>query len=186
MKHKHLYSLLDTSFVLASVVFPDSPSAAKPIKQARPMGGAATRDEIGSWTVPEPAPWGQPAATGYQYKVPRAWDVKLDDFLVVNSPINGISIARVVAVDQAASIDPDADFTYKWAVQKIDFTEHTELVKREGDFQMKMLEVERTAQREEAAAKYRAHLPEGSEAMKIFNDAVAAIQGHATVDQPGE
>lgn len=185
MKHKHLFSLLDTNFTLARVVFDDGSLQRRPAQrpERQPRLGRTEVSAVLASGVEPVAPWSQDTRDSYQYKVPKLWGTQVDDRLVVDTPY-GMKVARVVEVDPTGAIDPDADHTYRYAVQKVDTTEYDVLVKREADFQATMLQVERTAQREEAAAKYRAHLPEGSESLRIFNDAVAAIAGHTVEGTP--
>ena len=156
MKHKHLYSLLDESFVLVKVTFTER----NPIREHH-----------------------KPRT--YDYKVPRNWNVKEDDMIVVDTPTNGFVVVAVVSVDEHAIIDPDADHDYKWAVQKIDTTEHDMLVAREREFAEKMLHVERMSQREEALRKYKESLGIDSTAMQVFNDAVSKLSPPSPPENDG-
>lgn len=171
MKHKHLFSLLDTSFAIATVSFENVTPARKP---------QYTRDEVSRLLGSAPAApaWSEPSdrVSGYDYKVPKSWDVVPGDQLIVDTPNGKTQVVLVEGVDLAANIDPDADHNYRWAVQKVDRAEYHNLVDKEAKFQQTMLEVERTAQREKAAARYRELLPEGSEASRLFDKALEAIK----------
>lgn len=177
MKHKHLFTLLDTSFAIATVSFDSETPKRKPRQSREEVSRLlASNPTAPAW---DPGEYLRDRAAGYDYKVPKSWDVEVGDQLIVDTPNGKTQIVLVEAVDHAANIDPDADHSYRWAVQKVDRTEYHTLVDKEEKFQQTMLEIERTAQREQAAAKYREHLPEGSEASRLFDEAVAAIQGRA-------
>jgi hypothetical protein len=177
MKQKHLYSLLDKTFCLVRVVFTEgAPQRSRPMTRDEMSKLLARTDVdslVGKWVSA-----GAPISSNirsFAYKVPRTWNVQVDEQLLVDTPNGGLKVAYVVEVDSLASIDPDADFDYKWAVQKIDRSEYDRLVAQEQKFQETMLEIERVRERETAMQKFRDHLPEGSEARRIFEDAVAQI-----------
>lgn len=113
----------------------------------------------------------------YTYKVPLAWNVKAGDHLVVDSPSTGLTVVRVIGVDKLPMIDADASFTYKWAVQKVDRSEHDERLTREQAFADSIVEVERTRRAEEALSSARAALGKSTKATREFDKAVKALQG---------
>lgn len=57
----------------------------------------------------------------YTFKVPRKLADKLfkDDIVLVDSDYNSVAFVKVSEVHEASEIDPDADFAYKWAFQKL-------------------------------------------------------------------
>ena len=71
------------------------------------------------------------AAKRYTYKVPADWDVKVDDTLVVDSPFDGYTCVKVVAVHEQVELDFDAVFKYKWAVQKVDDADYAARLEQE-------------------------------------------------------
>jgi len=155
MKQKHLFALLDQSYVTISVEF-DRTARTEKRDMVRPNEERlAERHQR------------------YTYKAPKDAGIAVDDAVVVESPSNGLCIVRVVEVHQTPQIDLDAPFEYKWIVQKVDRTGYDERVARERKFADMMLEVERTRQREQLMNDMRANLPEGSEARKLFDSATA-------------
>jgi hypothetical protein len=110
----------------------------------------------------------------YTYKVPKTWGIKEGDLLVV--PTRGtVGFANVVKVDAEPEIDVDADFTYKWAIQRVDFEYHNELVANEKKFADTLQEVERVKQRESLLESFRSSLPEGSAARQLFEQTTASL-----------
>jgi hypothetical protein len=183
MMHKHLYSLLDTSFALVGVEFNQSPlppgSYTGRIKDARVSPAPWASDEL---RMSKRGPslevdyeLDQPRGQVYHYKAPKAWNLEPGDFVVVDSPQGGLKVTRVATVDNAATIDPDAPFDYKWAVQRVDLTEHDRLVEHERRFSDTMLEVERVRLREETMQSFYQRLPEGSEARRMFEQATGML-----------
>jgi hypothetical protein len=178
VKQKHLYSLLDSSYTTVLVVFgaavrleaPGSPVQEEPL-----LAGAAPRRNS------EILRDRDYRDRTYIYKVPKDAGVKVDDAVVVDSPSNGLTIARVVEVHSAPQIDLDAPFEYKWIVQKIDRTDYDQRIAREREFADKMLEVERVKQRESVLQDMREHLPENSEARRLFDSATQLIEATAEV-----
>lgn len=85
---------------------------------------------------------------GYTYKAPLAAGVVENDFVVVDSPHSGLVTARVIKVDERPKIDLDADYGYKWIVQKVDRTQYDETVDRERRFLQEMADIELQRARE--------------------------------------
>jgi hypothetical protein len=120
------------------------------------------------------------SAKSYTYKVPKHWGVKVHDALVVES--NGLQVVQVVGVDKQADIDPDADFAYKWAVQKVDRSGHEAQLKREQLFLEQLADVERIHRRVEVLDKATSALGVGTDAAKAFQAAVAGLTGEAVAE----
>jgi hypothetical protein len=170
VQNKHLYTLLDTTFTTIAVAFKQRASTTKPpLKMEK--GELSINDAF------------EPAQT-FIYKVRKDEGIKVDDAVVVESPQNGLMIVRVVAVHDAPQIDLDAPFEYKWIIQKIDRTAHDEQVDKERRFNDMMLEVERTRQREATLGNMREHLPEGSEARRLFDQAQTLLPSVPTYEAP--
>lgn len=162
MKQRHLFSLLDDSYITIKVRFlksqgPNEPEAPAP---ARPR--LRQNEELVSEQL-------------YTYKALKVTGVKVGDSVVVDSPSKGLCVVPVVEVHDTPQIDLDAPFEYKWIVQKVDRAEYDSLVDKERQFGQMMLEVERTRQREALLVDLRAHLPEGSQARKLFDNATQLI-----------
>lgn len=151
MNQKHLLSLLQNGYTTVNVTFTgNDPSLEFP----RPP---LVRCKV------------------YTYKARLEDKLEVGDHVVVDSPTTGLSIAVVTDVHKSPQIDLDAPFTYKWIVQKVDRTRYDEMQTREAEFLETMMEVERTHQRELLLNKFKEHLPEGSEARKLFETATQKI-----------
>lgn len=167
MKQKHLYSLLDQTFTTVRVKF-ERKSQQEIEQSLRHKHGAS----------PIQRPWADDYDRGeraYVYKVPKAWNVAVDDQLIVLTSQSGLSIVTVVHVDLEPDIDIDANHDYKWAVQKIDLTEFRDLTEREKAFKDQMTQIERVKQRESLVNSFRDSLPEGSEARRLFEATTTAL-----------
>jgi hypothetical protein len=141
VQHKHIFSLLDDSFTTATVVF-----------------GKATIELIAKDVGPRP--WGGNKPPGndpslvqeapsqqFTYKVPKDSGLKAGDAVVVDSPRNGLVIARVHEVHDYPKLDLDSDIEYKWIVQKVDVSDYVANLEREAKFREALVEVERAKQR---------------------------------------
>jgi hypothetical protein len=173
MKQKHMFSLLDQTFTTVHVhIHGDkAPVPQKPRDTRRFEQGSLDPDAIRarSWTPPV-----DPGVRTYVYKVPKRWGIKEGETLVV--PARGeIALATVVIVDEFPVIDVDADFTYQWAIQRVDFELHNELVETERKFGETIQEVERVKQRESLLTSFRDSLPEGSAARTLFESTTAQL-----------
>jgi len=74
-------------------------------------------------------------------------DFEDDDLAVVH--VNGIfKIVRIVSTDGIPDIDLDAEFEYKWIVQKIDRTEYHRKMELEKEAHHKLMMLEKASQRE--------------------------------------
>lgn len=174
MKQKHMFSLLDQTFTTVHVhIHGDkAPIPQKPRDRERFERGALDADAVrhARWTPPV-----DPGVRTYVYKVPKVWGIKEGETLVV--PARGeIAFATVVIVDEFPVIDVDADFTYQWAVQRVDFEHHNELVENERKFGETIQEVERVKQRESLLESFRSSLPEGSAARALFESTTISLQ----------
>lgn len=104
----------------------------------------------------------------YTYKVPNKVKLEVGDYVVTKSPAAGFGIAKVVRVDVVAQIDPHANYEYKWIVQKVERDAYDAQVKLESELKKELLQVETAHQRELLVDKMSKHLPEGSDASKLF------------------
>lgn len=85
----------------------------------------------------------------YTYKVPTAWNVQVEDTLVVDTPRNGLCLVSVVAVHTEANINTDVEWTYKWAVSRVDLAEYQDRLQREETANKLLLEIARIKAREQ-------------------------------------
>lgn len=171
MNNRHLLALLQSNFYTLAVVFDN------PLPDA-PWDGAPARPQ------PARAPsHGQPQAPvmpsnyagtekTYTYKCPDDIELELGDKVLVDSPRNGLCIATVVRKDDFADIDLNADFTYKWIVQKVDRTRYDDMLDKEAKFSRLLTEAERVKQREAVMESFKSTLPEGGDARKLFDEAL--------------
>lgn len=172
MKQKHMFSLLDQTFTTVHVQIhgDKAPVPQKPRHVQRYERGDLDPEALrgAHWTPPAPG------VQLYTYKVPKHWGIKEGDLLVV--PTRGtVGFGNVVRVDLEPEIDVDADFTYQWAVQRVDFEMHNELVANEKKFADTLQEVERVKQRESLLESFRSSLPEGSAARALFEQTTASL-----------
>jgi len=162
VKQKHLYSLLDATFTTINVVFQrDENKAAE--------ASVKLRQRFNDDTL-------SADRRTFVYKAPLAMGVEAGDFCVINTQ-NGLSVVKVDSVDATPQIDTDADFDYKWIVQKINLTAYDARVKRESAFTDMLRDVERVRQRETLVNDMREHLPAGSEARAMFDRATMQLTG---------
>ncbi len=125
----------------------------------------------------------QPGQRFYTYKGDLADNIQPGDYVVVDTPSDGYKIVRVHNVDAVPQIDVDADFSYKWIVQKVDPSKYLARVEAERAFADQLREIERIRQREQLIQDFHEKLPEGSAARAAFEAAVqrlgapAAAQG---------
>lgn len=151
----HILSLLQTGFITIGVTFEADLRRSDAIDRARNRN----RQEV-----------------EYDYKALESDQIKLGDLVVVDSPNTGLTIVEVTRVDKKPRINLDAPFPYKWIVQKIDRTRYDEVLQQEEDFKEALVEVERAKKREEVVKDFQERLPEGSEARKLFEQAVQSVQ----------
>lgn len=182
MKQKHLFSLLDQTYTTVKVAFTDRVLPAGTYDNGADLGeydpgAGAPRTNLGQVKAKpgKTPPWGGDRGRGYTYKVPKAWDIKEGDTLIVLTERAGLAFVHVVSVDDMPDIDVDADFHYRWAVQKVDLTEFQELTLKEEQFGRQMIEVERVKQRESLLDSFRNSLPEGSAARTLFEQTTASL-----------
>lgn len=164
MQHKHIFSLLDDSFTTVTVVFGKAS-----IVPVVPKGLA--KDITPRWSGQSPEQAELPAT--YTYKAPKDSGLQPGDAVVVDSPRNGLVIARIDEVHDYPKLDLDSDIEYKWVVQKIDMTDYLANLERETKFREAMVDVERAKQREEFVTNFIDNLPAGSEARRAFDQAMS-------------
>lgn len=110
----------------------------------------------------------------YAYKA-SGWIEPGDHVVVEREGI--LSIAVVKVVDKVAQIDPDADFAYKWIVQKVDQTEYLKIQAEERAFNDALQAIEQERLRETILERFTASLPAGSKARGMFDTALKGITG---------
>lgn len=113
----------------------------------------------------------------YTYKAPLSAGVEVGDRVVVDSPSKGLVVVEVVGTDKAPRIDLDADFTYKWIVQKVELKAYEEQLEREAKAMDALQEVERQRQRDILLQEFQLRLPEGTDARKLFDQTVQQLKG---------
>ncbi len=166
MKQHHLLSLLQNDFTTIHVAFrSDIDNAVSAPSNGGTSGFETTRS-------PKPK-----VPRTYTYKALITDELKADDFVVVDHPKGGPMVGLVISVDAVANIDVDADFEYKWIVQKINRVPYETRLKKESEFLETMKAVEREAQRSELVKKFAEHLPEGSPARQLYDTAVSNVVG---------
>lgn len=189
MKQKHLLSLLQTGMTTIQVVFPEgnregydappAPVRASVRAPSQPMPGGMRQPAWAAHTEPM-----RPAQQMYTYKAPLEADVQPGDSVVVDSPRFGLAIVTVMSVDPVPRIDPDADFDYKWIVQKIDRSGYDKRVMDEQDFGDTLQAVEVQRQREQLLETMSEHLPANSQARAMFDAAIAKVTTAPVIAAP--
>lgn len=92
------------------------------------------------------------SSTLYTYKVPPTLSLKRDDLVVAQVGVDGLVIGRVAEVHDVAMIDPEADFDYRWIVQRVDTDFINSMAQEENTIRRKLVQAE-MMQKLEAAAK---------------------------------
>lgn len=110
----------------------------------------------------------------YTYKVPNAVVLEKDNYVVTPSAgVKGFGVAKVVRIDDVPQIDLDAQWEYKWIVQKVDNGPYEAQIKAEEEIKKELSQVEMAHQRHTLVEKMTMHLPENSEARALFEKAKA-------------
>ena len=122
----------------------------------------------------------------YTYKALYSDNVKSGDSVVVKAVNGHFKIAVVEAVDDFPVLDLDADFDYKWIVQKVDSTEFDLREEREKEFGDTLRRLEQMKQRE----NLRKELLDiaGEEGVLLFRNAISKLSGNseAEIDEEKE
>ena len=106
----------------------------------------------------------------YTYKT-KHLDLAVGQTVVVR--VSGrYALAEVVKIHDIPQIDVDAEFEYKWIVQLVDPTEYNEIMDAERAFKETLQEVEKIKQREVMIEDFNKHLPIGSNARLLFDEAI--------------
>ena len=69
---------------------------------------------------------------GYTYKVPAGLSLAEGDSVAVEMGTKGLTVGRVIRTGGKELIDPNAKFTYKWVVQKIDRSGYDQILAAEA------------------------------------------------------
>ena len=174
MKHKHLLSLLQDNYTTVKIVYGQMND--KPKYKTSATGKYL--DEDGMIPVFERSVVHNGSLNSYTFKT----DLKLEvgDLVVVETTVTGrFKICTVVEVHKTPQIDLDADFDYKWIAAKVDLDHYAKLNAQEQKFQNALQQVEKARRKAEILNDLTQHLPEGSEARKIFNEALS--DAHVTL-----
>lgn len=78
-------------------------------------------------------------------------------------------------MDKTPRIDLDADFTYKWVVQKVDMDAYQRTLDLEAEAAEMLEEAERRRQRDLLMKDYLDQFPEGTEARALFDKTVGSL-----------
>lgn len=178
MKQRHMLSLLQTGYTTVHVAL-QSTVATAPKAPGRPEPRVQPGVPVAPWGE-SPRPW-DPIAPRVPTQVFKT-RVKLvpgDTVVVENN--GGLELATVHVVDSHPRIDVDADFDYKWIVQKVDMQTYESLLAEEKQFMDTLQEIERQKQRDELMANMSAHLPVGTQARAMFDAAIAQYSGQAAL-----
>lgn len=119
----------------------------------------------------------------YKCSLAMAQQMKTGDRVVV--PPTGrnpsMRVATVWQVHATPQIDFSANFDYKWIVQVLDTAEYDEHMDREMRFKAMLLEVEKVKEREAIRASVLGNVDPGSEAYRVFEQALRLMNVPAPV-----
>lgn len=108
----------------------------------------------------------------YNYKVPKDWNVQVDDLLVVTAT----STLRVVKV---AEVHDEPQFnglpTLRYAVQVIDMSAHEALMEREKTFRDALQKVERQREKDKLIETLKTSVAGSEAASVLLGQALAMI-----------
>lgn len=185
MKTKHLSALLQPNLTTVKVVFSNSDAVPVPptLKQE------ASFDIFGNvevshqpWAASPPPPvQHRPSAKaqpvkGYVYKVLKDDGYKVGDIAVALTE-RGMVLVTVVEVHETPELDLDADFDYKWLVQRVDTTRLAEQQQAEKNFQIAILEIERRKQRDRLKQELMSFYGDTPEGLELLNASIAQLEG---------
>lgn len=91
-------------------------------------------------------------AAVYTYKVPPKLKLEAGDLVIVQVRKDGLEIGKVREVHDVAMIDPEADFEYRWIVQKLDTSFVDAMAEEEQMLRRRLVQAE-MMQKLEAATK---------------------------------
>jgi hypothetical protein len=114
----------------------------------------------------------------YTYKCSKdvASELTKGDRVVVPTGENAMAVATVWLVDGAAEIDYNAQFAYRWIVQKVEDQKYRENMQHEADFRKLLVESEKRRQREAIrAAMLQSLVPQDEKSLADFNSALKLL-----------
>lgn len=83
------------------------------------------------------------STTGNKYYYKTLLDIEEGDFVAVTTPGNKHQVVQVEEVLDYTEADIDEKITYKWVVQKIDFTAYEQVVEMEANLSKQLKTAER-------------------------------------------
>jgi hypothetical protein len=160
MKSKHLAALLQPNLTTVKVIFPESGAMEyTPPKQFShcdfPYVDIYGDVQSAAVQFKKAAPPAPPTAQQMPQKLHKAYTYKVlveDGYKVGDTAValvdRGLVLVKVVEVHETPQLDLDANFDYKWLVQRVDTTKLEKQLEAEQKFQSTILEIERRKQRE--------------------------------------
>lgn len=122
---------------------------------------------------PDNAPINPSTNRHYTYKA--RMPIAVGDIAVVEVR-EKLALVKIVVVNDVPQINVDADYDYKWLIQRIDRTTYDKTLAVEKKFAEAMQAAEKAHQRLVLAQKFTDHLPLGSKARILFEEACADVQ----------
>lgn len=194
MKTKHLAALLQPNLTTVKVWFPSNGAA--PFEQETQVN---TNEEpfidiygdvqLGtvklrrptqlSWDNKQPPQFqqkNQGAPKLYTYKVLKDEGYKVGDTAVALTE-RGLVLVVVAEVHESAQLDLDADFDYKWLVQRVDTSKLVKQQQAEKNFQAAILEIERRKQRERVKKELMDFYGDTPEGLALLEASIAQLEG---------
>ena len=194
IKQKHILSLLQTGYTTIQVQFARDINSGSSVDADAPRGKTVAvppwqenvqYDNLGRGhgRVPQAAQPMPPIHDLYTYKAKLTTNVKPGEAVVVE--VRGrLVLALVHSVDEVPRIDTDADYDYKWIVQRVDMTEYRQCEADEQAFRDSLQQIEREKQRAATLASFMENLPQGSAERALFDSAVNRLSLNAPTPAP--
>lgn len=112
---------------------------------------------------------------------------EVGDHAVVESwyTSSGMAIVEVVEVDDVPDIDPEANYEYRWLVQRVDKETHREREQRMKQATEQMRTVRRRSQREQVRDHVRQAFAHSDEGMRGLNELLNYLNPPKEADTHG-
>lgn len=194
---RHLIELLtEGKFTTVQVYFETQLDKYREDMPAPPNGLQHPRSARSSVAFRKPElneyPWGEVApetamfpfvdaalpAKTYTYKVNhmQAANLAKGDRVVVPTDADAFAVATVWMVDKTPQIDYNAQFEYRWLVQKVDAQEYNQNLAHEQQFRALLEENEKQRQREAIRSSMLQNmLPTDPDSLAQFNEALKVL-----------
>lgn len=123
----------------------------------------------------------------YTFKATASMNLAVGDTCVVEAPNGEFKLVTITAIHETPQIDLEADFAYKWLVQKVDTTGYEANKKREQEFTDTLVALEKEKQRQQVLEDMQQHLPQALKdklagAVAALNNQIATSESKRAED----